>query len=110
MPTTFITNLQTRIHESMSSIRAIKGDKFADATNCLFRGTHTSANLNVLLSQSGVDESLRANLMDQLTSTLSSHMNLIVNLNGFQDEDVEEMMKWVDVMHKHVHTAIEESS
>lgn len=106
----FITNLQTRINESMNSIRAIKGDKFADATNCLFRTTHMSTNLNILLLQSQMNESLRASLMDQVTSCMSSQMNLIVKLSNLEAEDITEMMHWVDVMFRHVHTAIEEAS
>jgi hypothetical protein len=94
----------------MNSIRAIKGDKFADATNCLFRTTHMSNNLNIQLLQSQMDESLRARLMDQLTSCMSSQMNLIVKLSNLEADDITEMINWVDVMHKHVHNAMEEAS
>jgi len=105
----FIADLETRINESMNSIRAIKGEKFAAATHCLFRGTHATSNLNLLLSHSDIDASIRAKMTDQLTSCMSTHMNLIVNLGELNDDDVLEMMNWVDVLHKHVHTAMEEA-
>lgn len=106
----FVRDLETRINDTMHSIKAIKGADFAEATHCLFKGTHATANLGLVLHQSDISESVRSKLTDQLNNCMSSHMNLIVNLIGLQEKDVIEMMSWVDVMHKHVHTAMEEAT
>lgn len=106
----FITDFQTRINETMSSIKAIKGEQFAEATHCLFKGTHATNNLYALLINTDMEESVRTKVMDQITHALSAHMSLVVNLMKAPEQDINEMLNWVDVLHKHVNTAIEEAS
>ena len=106
----FVHDLETRINETMHSIEAIKGSDFAEATHCLFKGTHATSNLGLILGQSDIDESVRAKITHQITSCLSSQMSMIVNLIKLEEGDVLEMLRWTDVLHGHVCTAIEEAS
>lgn len=103
----FVVNLHERIEEVLESIRAVKGDRFADMVYVSFMGAHAVKMVGTAMAD--VDETIRDVVGRQLGHSIAAFMSLLAEMAQLSEQDCKELMNWSDTLCGHVSTAIKEA-
>lgn len=101
-----LDDLKTNIQESIDSIKAIKGEPYANAVSFL----HLAANTNrlmVILTQEASMES-RLMLVKQYAAMVQLGMGMIADAYGMSDETVQEITDWAKQLDKRTGDAMDQ--
>jgi hypothetical protein len=104
----FIAELQERIDDSLASIRAVKGDKFADIVYVSFMAAHAIKMVGTYMASQG-DDRARDIVGRQLGHSVAAMLSLIAGLANLSSKDCDELMSWSDTLCEHVNTAVKEA-
>lgn len=104
----FVRDLHERIEDSLASIRAVKGEKFADIVYVSFMGAHAIKMVGTYMKR-GHDDEARDAVGRQLGHSIAAMMSLIADLANLSQQDCKEMMTWSDTLCEHVNTAVKEA-
>ena len=104
----FIADLHERIEDSLASIRAVKGDKFADIVYVSFMATHAIKMVGTYTASQG-DNRASDIVGRQLAHSVAAMMSLIASLADLSAEDCKELMNWSDTLCEHVNNAVKEA-
>lgn len=101
-----IQDMHTRIKDSLETVKAVKGEKFADCAYLMFLAAHTQMLVNSVL-QGVENEKARMVCGLQMAGTMASLLDRVTE--GLKMEDIDELTKWSDTLVGHVKTAMEAS-
>jgi hypothetical protein len=106
MPMSIIDNkaLKEKIDASVTSIRAIKGDKFASLVGFLVSAQHLS-NMIATVSRLLPDDK-RFIVQTQAVNTLALATTLLAEAYELSEEDLKELMQWSETLTKMVEEEI----
>lgn len=104
----FVRDLHTRIEDSLESIRAVKGNQFADIVYVSFMGAHAMKMVGTYMRRDG-DSEARDVVGRQLGHSIAAMMSLIASLAKLSEQDCKELMTWSDTLCDHVETAVKEA-
>lgn len=104
----FVRDLHTRIEDSLESIRAVKGEKFADIVYVSFMGAHAIKMVGTYMKR-GTDEEAREAVGRQLGHSIAAMMSLLASLANLTEQDCKDLMTWSDTLCAHVETAVKEA-
>lgn len=105
----FVRDLHTRIEDSLESIRAVKGDQFADIVYVSFMGAHAVKMVGTYMHRGSADEEARDAVGRQLGHSIAAMMSLIASLAKLSEQDCKDLMTWSDTLCAHVNTAVKEA-
>ena len=105
----FVRDLHTRIEDSLESIRAVKGETFADIVYVSFMGAHATKMVGSVLLHSDVSDEARDAVGRQLAHAIAAFMSLIASHAKLTQQDCKDLMTWSDTLCDHVGTAIKEA-
>jgi len=104
-----VKQLQERVDESMDTIENVKGENFRN----LLAFVMGASQLMRLMSQIHIkyqDDELIDAVAQQTAHVLAKGSSLIADAHNMGDQDLEELMKWVDTLDGHVVNAIKEAN
>lgn len=104
-----VKQLQERVDESMDTIENVKGENFRN----LLAFVMGASQLMRLMSQIHVkyeDDELIQAVAKQTAHVLAKGSSMIADAHKMNDEDLEELMKWVETLDTHVVNAIKEAN
>jgi hypothetical protein len=105
----FLDDLHERIDDSLDSIRAIKGDRFADIVYVSFMGAHAMKMVGTYMSKQKGESMAREMIGRQLGHSIAAFMAMIAELAKLTEDDCKELMNWSDTLCEHVNTALKEA-
>lgn len=102
-----IKEAKAKIDESIESIKAIHGDTYADIVLCYIMSMHLTRMVAVLARRTSREEAEA--IGEQLTGTLSSMMDLIVDGHNISDKTIDEIQNWAIRLTGHIDHGIEQA-
>lgn len=105
----FIADLHERIDDSLDSIRAVKGDRFADIVYVSFMGAHAMKMVGTYMRRQEGESEARDMIGRQLGHSLAAFMSIIAELAKLTEKDCKEVLTWSDTLCEHVNTAMKEA-
>lgn len=104
-----VKQLQERVDESMDTIENVKGENFRN----LLAFVMGASQLMRLMSQLHVkyeDDEMVGAVAQQAAHVLAKGSSLIADAHNMSDDDVAELMKWVETLDGHVANALKEAN
>lgn len=104
-----VKQLQERVDESMDTVEAVKGEDFRNLL-AFVMGCSQVMRLMSQISQRNEDDDLVHAAAQQIAHVLAKGSSMIADAYKFNDEQIEELMKWVETLDGHVANAIKEAN
>lgn len=95
-----LQELRQVINETMSSVRAIKGEEFTDILDFMNQSIQLTKIVTSLASNA--EPRIREIVGIQLTHTMAMACNLIMNAYCFEEKEQEEIIKWAEMISNRV--------
>lgn len=93
-------SLEEKLQETIDSLRAIKGEEFAELIRFISGVAHTAKMMGIAMREA--PEAVQQVVAMQYSTTGAIGTNLIVNLLKLQEKEIEEVMGWSDTIGSHV--------
>jgi CRISPR/Cas system CSM-associated protein Csm2 small subunit len=103
-----IKEARTKIDESIESIKAIHGNVYADIVLCYVMSMHLTRMVAILAREKSRETAEAVG--EQLTGTLSSMMDLIVDGHNISDKTIDEIQDWAIRLTGHIDHGIEQAA
>lgn len=104
-----IEELQQKIHDSMDSIEAIQGEKFKQLLSLLMTSSQHMRFMAMLVHRNEKDKMIRK-AAEHAAETLSMASTLLAESYQMTEEQMQEMMKWVETFDGHIEKAMKEAN
>lgn len=95
-----IYDLKEKINDTMESVRAVKGETFAEILEFLNYGVQMTK--LVAMASKDADSVLLEAMSRQLATTMTMATDLLFKAHNFKQEDEDEIFKFVHQMSEHV--------
>ena len=96
-----IEELREKLNDTIKSVRAVKGEQFAEFLQWLTAATHLQgmvANICMALD----DEDMTKAVGEQLNGVLAHATSLLANAYDMEEKEVRELLKWTSTMQNHI--------
>jgi predicted kinase len=103
-----VEQLQERVDESMDTVEAVKGEDFRNLL-AFVMGCSQAMRLMAQVMKNHEDDHLIEACGKQIAHVLAKGSSMIADAYKFDEEQVQELMKWVDTLDSHVANAIKEA-
>lgn len=103
-----IEELQQKINESMDSVEAIQGEKFKQLLSLLMTASQHMRFMSMLVHKYDKDKMVKK-AAEHAAETLSMASTLLAESYEMTEEQMAEMMKWMETFDGHIAQAIKEA-
>lgn len=104
-----LEELQQKVDDAMESVEAIQGEQFKQLLGLVMASSQLMRVMS-MITHKYPDDSVIDTAAKHAASTLAKASALLADAYGFEDEKMEELMKWVETLDGHILGAMKEAS
>ena len=104
-----VKQLQERVDDSMDTVEAVKGEDFRNLLAFVMGCSQLMRLMSQVRVKHGEDEMIDATAQ-QMAHVLAKGSSMIADAYKFNDEQIAELMKWVETLDGHVANALKEAN